>query len=110
MSSKSFHPHLQNEFLVKINWLVLGWFRLAAVTSSLAHASVWRFSEVSGSLLHVVVKYTLHRLFEQNFYRIISELFSSGSVLGHYTKTCHFPLLMFDFQSTVLKIFKPLFG
>ncbi len=30
--------------------------------------------------------------------------------VGHYTKTCHFPLLMFDFQSTVLKIFKPLFG
>ncbi len=81
MSSKSFHPHLQNEFLVKKNWLVLGWFRLAAVTSSLARASVWRFSEVSGSLLHAVVKYTLHRLFEQNFYRIISELFSSGSVL-----------------------------
>ncbi len=36
---------------------------------------------MSGSLLHVVVKYTLHRLFEQHFYRIISELFSSGSVL-----------------------------
>ncbi len=38
-------------------------------------------ARVSGSLLHVVVKYTLHRLFEQHFYRIISELFSSGSVL-----------------------------
>ncbi len=57
------------------------WFRLAAVTSSIARASLWRFSEVNGSLLHAVVKYTLHRLFEQNFYRIISELFSSGSVL-----------------------------
>ncbi len=36
---------------------------------------------MSGSLLHAVVIYTLHRLFEQHFYRIISELFSSGSVL-----------------------------
>ncbi len=61
--------------------LCVGWFHLAAVTSSLTRSYMWRFSEVSGLLLHSVVKYTLHHLFEQPFYRIISELFSSGSVL-----------------------------
>ncbi len=58
-----------------------GWSGLAVETSSLARASMWWFSEVSGSLLHAVVKYTLHRVFEQHYYRIISELFSSGPVL-----------------------------
>ncbi len=83
MPSKILHSHLQNEFRVKnkLNQPAIPTWLVSPRGGDVITASLWRFSEVSGSLLHAVVIYTIHRLFEQHFYRIISELFSSGSVL-----------------------------
>ncbi len=64
---------------------------------------MWRFSEVSGSLLHAVVKYTLHRLFAQHFYRIISELFSSGSVLCMCLLTLIFQRVSLHIENSQMK-------